>query len=58
VLISVHADNSEWASKAKTVFKNNGGEDIGSSGEAGAATKSPIGTKEDAARASRARGSY
>ena len=55
VLISVHADNSEWAGKAKQIFKDCGGEDIGSSGEAGAATKSPVGTKSDAARA---RGTY
>jgi hypothetical protein len=45
ILISVHADNGEWATKAKQVLKSAGAEDIGSSGEAGAATKSPVGDK-------------
>ena len=58
VLISVHADNSEWSGKAKKVFKDCDGEDIGSSGEAGAETKSPVGAKKDNASASRARGTY
>jgi hypothetical protein len=59
VLISVHADNSEWAGKAKQIFKDCGGEDIGSSGEAGADTKSPVGNKRDTkSDAARARGTY
>jgi len=64
VLISVHADNSEWASKVKTIFKDAQAEDIGSSGEASAPIKSHVGEKkdrndnDDAARANRARGSF
>ena len=55
VLISVHADNSEWTTKAKNVFKGCDAEDIGSSGEAGADTKSPVGDKSAMARANRVR---
>ncbi len=47
VLISVHADNSEWASKAKRILTDAGAEDVSSSGEASAPIKSPVGTKTD-----------
>jgi hypothetical protein len=43
ILISVHADNGDWASRAKRIFKDFGAEDISSSGEASAATESPVG---------------
>jgi hypothetical protein len=43
ILISVHADNGDWADRAKKILKDQGVEDIGSSGEAGAKTKSPVG---------------
>jgi hypothetical protein len=36
VLMSVHCDNSKWASKAKDLMKASGAEDISSSGEADA----------------------
>lgn len=36
ILVSVHADNSEWTTKAKKILKDSGAEDIGSSGEADA----------------------
>lgn len=36
ILVSVHADNGEWTSKAKKILKDAGAEDIGSSGEANA----------------------
>jgi hypothetical protein len=35
-LISVHADNSEWTSKAKRIIEETGAEDISSTGEANA----------------------
>jgi len=34
ILISVHCDNSDWASRAKKVLETSGAEDISSSGEA------------------------
>ncbi len=43
ILLSVHADNSEWVSRAKKVMKECQVEEISSSGEASAETKSPIG---------------
>ena len=43
ILLSVHADNGEWADRAKKILKDGGIEDIGSSGEAGAKTKSTVG---------------
>jgi hypothetical protein len=43
ILISVHADNSEWADKAKAIFRDQGAEDIGSSSEASAESESPVG---------------
>ncbi len=43
VLISVHADNHDWVNRAKKVLKDAGAEDISSSGEASADTKSPVG---------------
>ena len=43
ILISVHADNGEWATKAKTILKEAGIDDISSSGEASAQTKSAVG---------------
>jgi hypothetical protein len=36
ILISVHCDNSDWVKKAKDVLKQNGVEDISSTGEEGA----------------------
>lgn len=44
ILISVHADNSDWSSKAKQVLKDAGAEDISSASEATAkdpAAKAP-----------------
>lgn len=43
ILISVHADSSDWADRAKKILKDGGIEDIGASSEAGAKTKSPVG---------------
>jgi len=34
ILISVHCDNSDWASKAKEILERTGAEDVSSSGEA------------------------
>src|SRR6187431_12762 len=34
ILVSVHCDNSDWASRAKKVLETSGAEDISSSGEA------------------------
>ena len=45
ILISVHADNSEWANRAKKIFKDGGAEDITSTSEASADTKSTVGNK-------------
>jgi hypothetical protein len=36
ILMSVHADNSDWTKRAKTILQQSGGEDISSTGEAGA----------------------
>src|SRR5262245_26040336 len=36
ILLSVHADNSDWVKRAKDILKQTGGEDISSTGEAGA----------------------
>jgi hypothetical protein len=36
VLLSVHADNSEWVKKAKDLLKETGAEDVSSTGEASA----------------------
>jgi hypothetical protein len=36
ILLSVHSDNSDWTTRAKTVLKNTGAEDISSTGEASA----------------------
>lgn len=36
ILVSVHCDDSEWVSRAKTVLKETGGEDVASAGEASA----------------------
>jgi len=36
ILLSVHADDSKWVSKAKDILKRTGGEDVASSGEASA----------------------
>jgi hypothetical protein len=36
ILISVHCDNSDWVKKAKDVLKQNGVEDVSSTGEASA----------------------
>jgi hypothetical protein len=45
ILISVHCDNSDWVTKAKDVLKQNGVDDISSTGEEGAdyaETKKPL----------------
>jgi hypothetical protein len=36
ILLSVHADNSEWAHRAKEILERTGAEDISSTGESGA----------------------
>src|SRR6516165_8223964 len=36
ILLSVHSDNSQWTSRAKTILKETGAEDISSTGEASA----------------------
>ena len=36
ILISVHADNSDWVAKAKQVLRDSGGEDISSASESSA----------------------
>ena len=36
ILLSVHCDDSEWSSKAKTLLERTGAEDISSTGEASA----------------------
>jgi hypothetical protein len=36
ILLSVHCDNSDWVSKAKTMLERTGAKDIGSAGEASA----------------------
>jgi len=36
LLLSVHCDDSQWTSKAKTILERTGAEDISSTGEAGA----------------------
>src|SRR5438552_18991512 len=36
ILVSVHADDSKWVSKAKDILKRTGAEDVASSGEASA----------------------
>lgn len=43
ILLSVHADNSEWADKAKRILTQNQVTDVSSEAEAPAETKSPIG---------------
>jgi hypothetical protein len=35
-LLSVHADNSEWTRKAKTILEETGAADVSSTGEASA----------------------
>ena len=46
VLLSVHADNTEWTRKAKRVLSDCQLTDISSSGEAIADTKSPVGNPQ------------
>lgn len=36
ILLSVHSDNSEWTSKAQTILKQTGADDVSSTGEASA----------------------
>ncbi len=36
ILVSIHADNSDWISKAKTILKETGAEDVASANEASA----------------------
>jgi hypothetical protein len=43
ILLSVHADNSEWVARAKKILKQCQVENISSSGEASADSKSPVG---------------
>lgn len=45
ILISVHADNGEWATKAKKIYERQGAEDIATSGEGKAEYKSPVGAR-------------
>jgi hypothetical protein len=33
ILLSVHCDNAEWATKAKVILRHSGGEDVGATGE-------------------------
>ena len=45
ILVSVHVDDSEWRSKAKTILEDTGAEDVSSSSEASAdyaATETPV----------------
>lgn len=46
ILLSVHADNSEWVGRAKKIMKDCQVAEISSSGEATAETKSPIGDSD------------
>jgi Protein of unknown function (DUF3341) len=39
ILVSVHCDNSEWTKKAKEILKHTGAQDVASSGEGSAETK-------------------
>jgi hypothetical protein len=39
ILLSVHADDSDWARRAKDVLERTGAEDISSTGEASADTE-------------------
>ena len=39
ILVSVHSDDSDWSSKAKTILKETGAEDVKSSSEASAARR-------------------
>jgi hypothetical protein len=43
ILLSVHADNSDWTSKAKEILERCQVGDISSAGEASAESKSPVG---------------
>jgi len=43
ILLSVHADNSDWTKKAKDILEQCQVGDIASTGEASAQTKSPVG---------------
>lgn len=45
ILISVHADDGDWADRAREIMENSNLEDISSSGEAAAERKSPVGNK-------------
>jgi len=36
ILLSVHADNSDWVKRAKEILKQTGAEDVASAGEAAA----------------------
>lgn len=54
ILISVHADNQDWARRAKNVFEEGGITDIGTSGEAAAAQPSPVGRPSSVNRPSTA----
>ena len=40
ILLSVHVDNSYWADRAKTIFRDGGADDISSSAEPGILAKS------------------
>ena len=43
ILLSVHSDNSEWTSKAKTILEETGAEDIASAGESRVTSRTPTG---------------
>ena len=58
ILISVHADNGEWASRAKKLFKDAGAEDIGASSEASADIKAPAGNLPKNRESAEAPGEY
>lgn len=59
ILVSIQADDSDGASRAKQIFKDGGAEDISSSGEATSAdTKSPAGDQSPQAGTAEARAEY
>lgn len=51
ILISVHAEDSSEARRARDIFEKSGAEDIASAGEAGVADKSDKAVPEDRSRA-------
>jgi len=53
ILLSVHSDKSEWTKKAKDILERRKVEDISSTGEASADTKSPVGDPDNGGGSSR-----